>query len=114
MNDWAAQLISQDVADSVGKCWGVGSDTAKDQSLGGGAAQHVERPSGRPWFHGGNLHKRVYSLLLPSNQARQVGIGTRHTACQLSIIVADPCREIVQSDSWGTFCRRLECASVRR
>jgi putative flavoprotein involved in K+ transport len=30
MNQWAGALISQDVADKVGKCWGVGSGTAKD------------------------------------------------------------------------------------
>ena len=27
MNQWAAELISQEVADKVGKCWGLGSDT---------------------------------------------------------------------------------------
>src|SRR5262249_24361742 len=30
MNGWAAQLISQEVADKVGKVWGLGSDTTKD------------------------------------------------------------------------------------
>ncbi|MGZ5339075.1 MAG: flavin-containing monooxygenase, partial [Thermoleophilaceae bacterium] len=30
MNGWAADLISQEVADKVGKVWGLGSDTAKD------------------------------------------------------------------------------------
>jgi putative flavoprotein involved in K+ transport len=30
MNGWAAKLISQEVADKVGKCWGLGSDTQKD------------------------------------------------------------------------------------
>ena len=34
MNGWAADLISQDVADKVGKCWGLGSDTRKDFVLG--------------------------------------------------------------------------------
>ena len=29
-NGWAADLISQDVADAVGKVWGLGSDTIKD------------------------------------------------------------------------------------
>ena len=33
MNGWAASLISQDVANKVGKCWGLGSDTPKDLSL---------------------------------------------------------------------------------
>src|SRR5690349_21982652 len=30
MNGWAAELISQEVADRVGKCWGLGSNTRKD------------------------------------------------------------------------------------
>nr|WP_321984303.1 NAD(P)/FAD-dependent oxidoreductase [uncultured Lichenicoccus sp.] len=30
MNGWAARLISQEVADRVGRCWGFGSDTTKD------------------------------------------------------------------------------------
>src|SRR5207247_2312727 len=30
MNGWVAQLISQAVADKVGKCWGLGSDTTHD------------------------------------------------------------------------------------
>lgn len=34
MNGWAARLISQEVADKVGKCWGLGSDTTKDRAHG--------------------------------------------------------------------------------
>src|SRR5439155_180545 len=30
MNGWVARIISQEVADKVGKCWGLGSDTTKD------------------------------------------------------------------------------------
>ncbi len=30
MNGWAADLISPEVADKVGKCWGLGSATTKD------------------------------------------------------------------------------------
>ena len=26
MNGWAAKIISQEVADKVGKCWGMGSE----------------------------------------------------------------------------------------
>ena len=43
MNGWAAQLISQEVADKVGKCWGLGSRHAQGPGpVGGRAAQHVE------------------------------------------------------------------------
>jgi putative flavoprotein involved in K+ transport len=34
MNQWAAALISPEVADKVGKCWGLGSQTAKDPGRG--------------------------------------------------------------------------------
>jgi len=30
MNSWAGELMGQDVADRVGKCWGLGSDTPMD------------------------------------------------------------------------------------
>ncbi|MDP0925285.1 hypothetical protein, partial [Klebsiella pneumoniae] len=30
MNGWVADLISQEVADKVGKVWGLGSDNTKD------------------------------------------------------------------------------------
>ena len=43
MNGWAADLISQEVADKVGKCWGLGSGHDQgSRPLGGRAAQHVE------------------------------------------------------------------------
>jgi putative flavoprotein involved in K+ transport len=30
MNAWLGDLISTDVADRIGKCWGVGSNTTRD------------------------------------------------------------------------------------
>ena len=30
MNGWLADLVSPEIADRVGKCWGYGSDTPKD------------------------------------------------------------------------------------
>ena len=43
MNGWAADLICQEVADTVGKVWGLGSDTPEGPGpVGGRAAQHVE------------------------------------------------------------------------
>ena len=80
MNDWAAQLISQDVADRVGKCWGVGSDTAKDPGPWEGELRNMWKPTHQAglWFHGGNLQQaRFYSLLLALQiKAREVGIST--------------------------------------
>jgi len=67
MNGWAAQLISKDVADKVGKCWGLGSDTTKDPGPWEGELRNMWKPTQQPglWFHGGNLHQsRHYSQFL--------------------------------------------------
>ena len=80
MNGWAAKLISQEVADKVGKCWGLGSGHRQGpRPLGGRAAQHVEADAQETlWFHGGNLHQsRLYSLTLALQlKARFEGIPT--------------------------------------
>ena len=67
MNGWAADLIGQDVADRVGKVWGLGSDTPKDPGPWEGEQRNMWKPTQQPnlWFHGGNLHQsRHYSLYL--------------------------------------------------
>ena len=80
MNGWAAQLISQDVADSVGKCWGVGSDTAGDPGPWEGELRNMWKPTRQQnlWFHGGNLFQsRLYSLTLALQlKARFEGLPT--------------------------------------
>ncbi|MGY1664311.1 flavin-containing monooxygenase [Geodermatophilus sp. SYSU D00696] len=80
MNGWAADLISQEVADRVGKVWGLGSDTTKDPGPWEGEQRNMWKPTRQPglWFHGGNLHQsRHYSLYLALQlKARQVGIPT--------------------------------------
>jgi putative flavoprotein involved in K+ transport len=80
MNGWAADLISQDVADKVGKCWGLGSGTAKDPGPWEGELRNMWKPTQQDalWFHGGNLHQsRHYSQFLSLQlKARQVGIPT--------------------------------------
>ncbi|KGH46582.1 FAD-dependent oxidoreductase [Modestobacter caceresii] len=80
MNGWAADLISQEVADRVGKVWGLGSDTAKDPGPWEGEQRNMWKPTQQEalWFHGGNLHQsRHYSLYLALQlKARQVGIPT--------------------------------------
>lgn len=78
MNGWAAKLISQEVADRVGKCWGLGSDTPKDPGPWEGELRNMWKPTQQEalWFHGGNLHQsRHYSQFLALQlKARQVGI----------------------------------------
>ncbi|MGH3336738.1 MAG: NAD(P)/FAD-dependent oxidoreductase, partial [Nocardioides sp.] len=80
MNGWAADLISQDVADKVGKVWGLGSDTAKDPGPWEGEQRNMWKPTQQEalWFHGGNLHQsRHYSLYLALQlKARLEGIPT--------------------------------------
>jgi putative flavoprotein involved in K+ transport len=80
MNGWAAQLISQEVADRVGKVWGVGSDTAYDPGPWEGELRNMWKPTHQPglWFHGGNLaQSRHYSLYLALQlKARLEGITT--------------------------------------
>jgi putative flavoprotein involved in K+ transport len=80
MNGWAADLISPEVADRVGKVWGLGSDTAKDPGPWEGEQRNMWKPTQQPglWFHGGNLHQsRHYSLYLALQlKARAVGIPT--------------------------------------
>ena len=80
MNGWAARLISQEVADKVGKCWGLGSATTKDPGPWEGELRNMWKPTQQPglWFHGGNLHQsRHYSQYLSLQlKARQAGIPT--------------------------------------
>ncbi len=80
MNGWAAQLISQQVADKVGKCWGLGSATRKDPGPWEGELRNMWKPTHQEalWFHGGNLHQsRHYSQFLSLQlKARMEGIPT--------------------------------------
>ena len=67
MNGWAAQIISREVADKVGKCWGLGSGTRKDPGPWEGELRNMWKPTQQDglWFHGGNLHQsRHYSQFL--------------------------------------------------
>jgi putative flavoprotein involved in K+ transport len=80
MNGWAAQLISKEVADKVGKCWGLGSDTTKDPGPWEGELRNMWKPTQQEglWFHGGNLHQsRHYSQFLSLQlKARMEGLPT--------------------------------------
>ncbi len=80
MNGWAADLISQEVADKVGRCWGLGSDTTKDPGPWEGEQRNMWKPTRQEnlWFHGGNLHQsRHYSLYLALQlKARWEGLET--------------------------------------
>lgn len=80
MNGWAAKLISQEVADKVGRCWGLGSGTTNDPGPYEGELRNMWKPTQQEnlWFHGGNLHQsRHYSLYLALQlKARFEGLDT--------------------------------------
>ena len=80
MNGWAADLIGRDVADKVGKCWGLGSGTTKDPGPWEGELRNMWKPTQQTalWFHGGNLHQsRFYSHYLAHQlKARMEGLPT--------------------------------------
>jgi putative flavoprotein involved in K+ transport len=80
MNQWLSDIISPEVADRVGKVWGLGSDTPKDPGPWEGEQRNMWKPTQveNLWFHGGNLHQsRYYSLYLALQlKARYEGIPT--------------------------------------
>jgi putative flavoprotein involved in K+ transport len=80
MNSFVADLIGQDVADKVGKVWGLGSGTTQDPGPWEGELRNMWKPTQQQnlWFHGGNLaQSRHYSLFLALQlKARCEGIPT--------------------------------------
>ena len=67
MNHWLADLVSPEVADRVGKVWGLGSATTKDPGPWEGELRNMWKPTNQKqlWIHGGNLHQsRHYSQFL--------------------------------------------------
>ena len=80
MNQWARELISPEVADKVGKVWGLGSDTKADPGPWVGELRNMWKPTQQEnlWFHGGNLmQSRHYSLYLALQlKARYEGMAT--------------------------------------
>lgn len=80
MNGWVADLMGQEMADRVGKVWGLGSDTTKDPGPWEGEQRNMWKPTQQEalWFHGGNLHQsRHYSQFLALQlKARMEGIPT--------------------------------------
>jgi putative flavoprotein involved in K+ transport len=80
MNRAVAPIISDEVADKVGKCWGLGSGVPGDPGPWEGEPRNMWKPTQQPglWFHGGNLHlSRHYSLVLALQiKARMEGLPT--------------------------------------
>src|SRR5262245_21615648 len=75
-----AQWMGEDVAKKIGRCWGLGSGTARDPGPWEGELRNMWKPTQQPhlWFHGGNLQQnRYYSQFLSLQlKARMEGIQT--------------------------------------
>ncbi|MEN9419395.1 MAG: hypothetical protein RI988_3015 [Pseudomonadota bacterium] len=80
MNRWLGDLISPEVADRLGKVWGLGSDTPKDPGPWEGELRNMWKPTQVPhlWIQGGNLHQnRHYSQFMGLQlKARYEGLPT--------------------------------------
>ena len=80
MNQFLADLVSPEVANRVGKVWGLGSSTTKDPGPWEGELRNMWKPTHQPqlWIHGGNLHQsRHYSQFLSLQlKARYEGLAT--------------------------------------
>jgi putative flavoprotein involved in K+ transport len=75
-----ADIVSPEVANRVGKVWGLGSSTTKDPGPWEGELRNMWKPTMQPqlWIHGGNLHQsRHYSQFLSLQlKARYEGLET--------------------------------------
>ena len=78
MHEWVGQLISPEVQDRVGPCWGLGSGTAGDPGPWEGELRNMWKPTAQAalWFQGGNLMQaRFHSLHLALQlKARMEGL----------------------------------------
>lgn len=67
MNRFVADLIGEEVAKKVGKCYGLGSNTYRDPGPWVREQRNLWKPTLQEglWFHAGNLaHNRIYSKYL--------------------------------------------------
>jgi putative flavoprotein involved in K+ transport len=80
MDNFAVQFLGREVADKVGRVWGLGSDTRGDPGPWEGEPRNMWKPTHQEafWFHGGNLAlSRHYSQFLSLQlKARMEGIPT--------------------------------------
>jgi putative flavoprotein involved in K+ transport len=78
MNEFVADVVGREVADQVGRCWGVGSGTRKDPGPWEGELRNMWKPTAHEalWFQGGNLaQSRHFSRFLALQlKARMAGV----------------------------------------
>ncbi|MES0031403.1 NAD(P)/FAD-dependent oxidoreductase [Mesorhizobium sp. M0040] len=80
MNETVAAIVSREVADKIGPCWGIGSGVKGDPGPWQGELRNMWKPTAQEalWFHGGNLAlSRFYSKYVALQiKARMEGIAT--------------------------------------
>jgi putative flavoprotein involved in K+ transport len=80
LSEVIASLVSPEVAERIGPCWGLGSGTMRDPGPWAGELRNMWAPTRQPglWLHGGNLQQsRFYSLQLALQlKARSLGLPT--------------------------------------
>ena len=80
MHEVVARIVSREVADSIGTCWGLGSGTRNDPGPWHGELRNMYKPVVQEnlWFHGGNLAlSRFFSKFVALQiKARMEGIPT--------------------------------------
>ena len=94
MNGWAADLISQEVADRVGKVWGLGSDTAKDPGPWEGELRNMWKPTQQPacGSTAATWRSRATTRCISRCSSRRGRSGSRRrcTGCRRSTTSDDP------------------------
>jgi putative flavoprotein involved in K+ transport len=80
MHEVVSRIVSRDVADSIGTCWGLGSGTRNDPGPWHGELRNMYKPVAQEnlWFQGGNLAlSRFFSKFVALQiKARMEGIDT--------------------------------------
>ncbi|HEV7252481.1 MAG TPA: NAD(P)/FAD-dependent oxidoreductase [Mesorhizobium sp.] len=80
MHETVARIVSREVADAVGPCWGLGSGVRNDPGPWQGELRNMYKPTAQEglWFHGGNLAlSRFFSKFLALQlKARMEGLPT--------------------------------------
>lgn len=80
MHEVVARIVSRDVGDAIGTCWGLGSGTRHDPGPWHGELRNMYKPVAHPnlWMQGGNLAlQRFFSKFVGLQiKARMEGIPT--------------------------------------
>ncbi|MBX3580409.1 MAG: NAD(P)/FAD-dependent oxidoreductase [Rhizobiaceae bacterium] len=80
MHEVVASIVSREVADAIGTCWGLGSGTRHDPGPWHGELRNMYKPVAQEnlWFQGGNLAlQRFFSKFVAMQiKARMEGIPT--------------------------------------